>query len=76
MPRNSGFAALSFLLLLAACGGERNEEREVMKPEDTVFGDLVTAPGKVEDRTQAAMELHREALQKQLRESEGAPPEE
>jgi len=44
--------------------------------EETVFGDLVTAPGKVEDRTNAAMDMHREALQEQLRESEGAPREE
>lgn len=76
MPSNSRLAALSLLLALAACGDKHGEEREVLKPEETVFGDLITAPGKVEDRTNAAMDLHREALQKQLRESEGAPPEE
>lgn len=76
MPRNSRLAASLFVLALAACGGERDEEREALKPEETVFGDLIAAPGKVEDRTNAAMDAHREALQKQLRESEGAPPEE
>jgi hypothetical protein len=42
-----------------------------MKPEETVFRDLVAAPGKVEDRTDAATEAHREALAQELRESEG-----
>jgi hypothetical protein len=63
------FAALS------ACGGGEREEREVMKPEETVFRDLVTAPDKVQDRTDAAMEAHREALESRLREDEGAAPE-
>ena len=76
MPTNARFAALTVLLVLAACGGERREEHEGMKPEETVFRDLVTAPGKAEDRTNAAMDAHREALQRQLRESEGASPQE
>jgi hypothetical protein len=59
------------IALLAACGGGEKKEREVMKPEETVFRDLVTAPKKAEDRTNAAMDAHREALEKQLRESEG-----
>ncbi len=59
------------LLALAACGGDDAEEREVMKPEETVFRDLVTAPGKVEDGVNAAMDAHREALDQQIRESEG-----
>jgi len=61
------------LLLTAtsACGGGEREEREVMKPEETVFRDLVTAPGKVQDRTDAALELHRDALEQRLREDEG-----
>jgi len=66
----------TLLALLAACGGEEAEEREVMKPEETVFRDLVTAPDKVEDRTNAAMDAHREALDRAIRESEGEPPEE
>jgi hypothetical protein len=60
---------------LAACGGGEREEREVMKPEETVFRDLVTAPEKAQDRTNAAMEAHREALESRLREDEGAAPE-
>jgi hypothetical protein len=64
------------LALVAACGGSDKKEREVMKPEETVFRDLVTAPQKAEDRTNAAMDAHREALEKQLRESEGAADKE
>jgi hypothetical protein len=63
---------------LAACGGaegDKPKEREVMKPEETVFRDLVTAPGKVQDRTDAAMEAHRDALERQLAEDEGAATE-
>ena len=59
------------LLALAACGGDDAKEREVMKPEETVFRDLVTAPGKVEDSVNAAMDAHREALDQQIQESEG-----
>lgn len=73
MPGFDRLAVPAMLLALAACGGGSDEEREVMKPEETVFRDLVTAPGKVEDRTNAAMDAHREALERQLRESEGAP---
>lgn len=62
---------LAALAALAACGGEHAEEREVMKPEETVFRDLVTAPGKAEDSVNASMDAHREALERQLRESEG-----
>lgn len=58
------------LAACAACGGGE-EEREVMKPEETVVGELVTAPGRVEDRTNAAMDAHREQLQQRLREDEG-----
>lgn len=60
------------LAALTACGAD--EDREVMKPEETVFRDLVTAPAKAEDRTNAAMDAHREALQRQVAEGEGAPP--
>jgi hypothetical protein len=63
-------ASIAVVLAVAAgCGG--GDEREVMKPEETVVGDLVTAPGRAEDRTQAAMQAHREALQQQIEASEG-----
>lgn len=61
---------------LTACGGGEREEREVMKPEETVFRDLVTAPGKVQDRTDAAMDTHRDALERRLAEDEGGSAEE
>jgi len=76
MPRHAMLLALPVLLALGACGSDRKEEREVMKPEETVFRDLVTAPAKVEDRTNAAMDVHRDALERQLRESEGDPVDE
>lgn len=62
--------------LVAACGGDDAGEREMMKPEETVFRDLVTAPDKAESRANAAMEAHRDALESQLRQSEGAAAEE
>lgn len=71
MPQRARLTAVLLIALLAACGGGEKKEREVMKPEETVFRDLVTAPKKAEDRTNAAMDVHREALEKQLRESEG-----
>ena len=70
---------LAFAVACAACGGsdddQRKDEEPVMKPEETVFRDLVTAPGKVKSRTDAAMEQHREALKQQLDASEAPPPE-
>jgi hypothetical protein len=71
MPQRARLTAVLLIALLAACGGGEKKEREVMKPEETVFRDLVTAPKKAEDRTNAAMDAHREALEQQLRESEG-----
>jgi len=60
---------------LAACGGGEREEREVMKPEETVFRDAVTAPEKARDRTDAAMESHRDALERRLAEDESGGAE-
>ena len=47
-----------------------------MKVEDTVFGDLISTQDKARDRTNAAMEAHREALEQQLEADEAPPPEE
>jgi hypothetical protein len=70
---------LAALLLAAGCGGrdDRDEEAEEppMRVEDTAVGDLVTAPGRVEDRTNAAMDRHREALESRVEADEGASPE-
>ena len=70
---------LTAVLALAGCGAREKEpepEEETMKVEDTVFGDLVGTQDKARDRTNAAMETHREALESQLEADEGAPPEE
>lgn len=71
--------ALAVLLLAAGCGGggdDRDEEPEQapMKVEETVFGDLVGTQDKARDRTNAAMEQHREALESRIEADEDAPP--
>lgn len=73
--------AVATLLLAAGCGGDRDggdeaPEEPPMKVEDTVVGDLVTTPERVEDRTNAAMDAHREALKSRIEADESAPPEE
>ena len=75
MTRPATWIVTLLFAALTACGGGEREEREVMKPEETVFRDLVTAPDKVQERTDAAMEMHRDALESRLREDEGAAPE-
>lgn len=72
MPHPSLLVVALLGTLLAACG---SGERETMEPEDTVVGDLVTAPERVEERTNAALDAHREALDRQIRDSEDAPAE-
>jgi hypothetical protein len=68
---------LAIAIAIAGCGGgEPEQEKEAMKVEDTVFGDLIGTQDKARDRTNAAMEAHREALESQLEADEGAPPEE
>ena len=64
--------------LAAGCGSneEPKEEEPAMKVEDTVFGDLVGTQDKARDGANAAVELHRESLNKRLEEDEGAPQEE
>lgn len=68
---------LAIALAIAGCGGGDPEpEKETMQVEDTVFGDLIGTQDKARDRTNAAMEAHRDALESQLEADEGAPPEE
>ena len=75
MTRPARWIVPLLFAVLSGCGGGQREEREVMKPEETVFRDLVTAPDKVQDRTDAAMEAHREALERRLSEDEGGTKE-
>lgn len=71
-------AALAVLLLTAGCGGgdDRDQEPEEapMKVEETVFGDLVGTQDKARDRTNAAMDKHREALESGIQAAEEPPP--
>ncbi|MEX2151680.1 MAG: hypothetical protein WD793_15855 [Steroidobacteraceae bacterium] len=72
-----GMLAIAIAFTIAGCGdGEPEREEEPMKVEDTVFGDLIGTQDKARDRTNAAMETHRKALESQLEADEGAPPEE
>jgi hypothetical protein len=65
------------MFALTGCGGgEKEPEEEPMKVEDTAFGDLIGTQDKVRDRTNAAMETHREALEKRLEADEAPPPQE
>ncbi len=67
------FAALA----IAGCGkSEPEPEEPPMKVEDTVFGDLVGTQDKARDRTNAAVDAHRAALEAQISESEDPKPEE
>jgi len=72
--------ALAVLLLTAGCGGgdDRDAEPEEapMKVEETVFGDLVGTQDKARDRSNAAVDQHREQMDSRLEADEGAPPEE
>jgi hypothetical protein len=74
----AGVGAVMAALALAGCGGpaEQEQEKEPMKVEDTSFAPLVTAPERVQDRANAAVDLHRGNLDKRLEADEGAQPDE
>jgi hypothetical protein len=71
---------LAIALPLGGCGsgGENEPEEPPMKVEDTAFGDLVGTQDQVRDRTNAAVDLHRESLDSRIEADEDAPapPEE
>ena len=71
----SRLPTLVAVILCAGAAGCGTSEPETMKPEDTVVGDLVTAPERVQEQTNAAMDAHRQALERQLAEGEDAPAE-
>jgi hypothetical protein len=61
-------------LLAAGCGGQDEPEKKneaPMKVEDTAFGPLVGTQDKARDRANAAVDQHRENLEKRLEEDEG-----
>lgn len=65
------------MLATAGCGSSDPEtEQPPVKVEDTVFGDLVGTQDTARDRTNAAVDTHKAALEAQIRESEGTKPEE
>ena len=72
------FAALA----IAGCGSSepapapKAAEEKPMKVEDTAFGDLVGTQDKARDRTNAAVEQYKAALDAEIKESEGQKPEE
>jgi hypothetical protein len=64
-------------LVIAGCGkSEPEPEEPPMKVEDTMFGDLVGTQDKARDRTNAAVDTHRAALEAKISESEDPKPEE
>lgn len=78
MRATTAIGWLAAMLAFAGCGGGKEEEseKETIPVEDTVFGDLVGTQDKARDRTNAAMDTHREALDDQIEKSENAPPPE
>ena len=70
-------AGMFATLAMAGCGSSEPEPEEPpMKVKDTVFGDMVGTQDKVRDRTNAAIEAHKAALEAQISESEDPKPEE
>ena len=64
------------VLALAGCGkSEPAPEEPPMKVEDTVVGDLIGTQDKARDRTNAAVDAHKAALDAQISESEDSKPE-
>ena len=69
-------AGLLLIVATAGCGSSEPEPEEPpMKVEDTVFGDLVGTQDKARDRSNAAMDAHRQELEAQVNESEAPPAE-
>ena len=81
MRANPSTWMLAAAIAAVSCGGGRDEaeepEEQPMPVESTAVGELVTMPGRVEDRTNRAMDRHRESLESQIEASEATrdPPE-
>lgn len=77
MQKSLAIGLAAIVLQLSGCGSSEPEpEQPPMKVEDTVFGDLVGTQDKARDRSNAAMDTHREALEAQIEADQAAPPEE
>ena len=64
-------------MTIEACGGgEPEQEEPPMKVEDTAFGPLIGTQDKARDRTNAAIDAHREAMEAQIEADEAPPPSE
>jgi hypothetical protein len=65
--------AATIALLAAGCGGSDEPEKkaEPMRVEDTAFGPLIGTQDKARDGANAAVELHRESLERRIDEDEG-----
>jgi len=70
-------AGLLSILAAGGCGDRESEpEKPPMKVEETVFRDLVGTQDKARDRTNQAIEQHRQALDEQINNDEAPPVEE
>jgi hypothetical protein len=69
---------MAIALQFAGCGGsdEPEKKEEPMKVEDTAFGPLIGTQDKARERTNAAVEQHRESLDRRLDEDEGTSRDE
>ncbi|MBP6514426.1 MAG: hypothetical protein KA224_04555 [Steroidobacteraceae bacterium] len=69
---------LAIAALASACGGEPEPAaKEEPPPRVRTFADdTIGVKDKAQQRTEAAMETHREALQQRLQEDEGGTPPE
>ena len=74
--RANWMAGVFAVLAMAGCGNSEPEpKKEPMKVEDTAFGDLVGTQDKARDRTNAAVQQHKAALDAEISAGEDQKPE-
>jgi len=69
---------IAVAMLASACGGDPEPPRAEDPPErvSTFADDTIELKDKAQQRTEAAVETHREAMQQRLQEDEGGAPAE